>query len=288
MESIKNDFEDRKLAAIEQRTVDDDKLKLVFSNEELKDKIRMSMDEDGSTLWWYITFNIALDIATLSSDTVNVTDIEGYIIDTSMRYEHLTNRIAIRPAKPYIDNQYYLLNISKEVKAANGQPLKDDIHILFKVMDNKIFDVEILKSTVKVPPPRKRPTNDNGTSKYYTFLKERGVPQGVVIELPYIDVKFPVVSLVFCFMFFVASLLVENDIIQGVCLFLGLLLGSFSLYSVFEKDTWSKTLYNFGVYAFMKEKYKRAYGLFVKAYEKDPENEPAEYAISRSKFYVDM
>lgn len=136
-----------------------EKIRLATTDPLLKDKIKVDLEGELKTIYWYIKFNIPLDENTVSEETMRVTDTKGYIMRTDIKYYENRNSIIVSPFDSYMENVYYVLSISKKVKSISGQNLKKDTHILFKLKDNQISEYELLKSTVKIPKPEARPEN---------------------------------------------------------------------------------------------------------------------------------
>ncbi|MBE6013416.1 MAG: tetratricopeptide repeat protein [Lachnospiraceae bacterium] len=136
-----------------------EKIRLATTDPLLKDKIKVDLEGELKTIYWYIKFNIPLDENTVSEETMRVTDTKGYIMKTNIKYYEDRNTIIVSPFDSYMENVYYVLSISKKVKSKSGKNLKRDTHILFKLKDNQISEYELLKSTVKIPKPEARPEN---------------------------------------------------------------------------------------------------------------------------------
>jgi hypothetical protein len=134
------------------------RIKIATSIPSLKDKTYIDL-EDGrlDVVYWYIRFNIPLDPESVSNETMDVMDTEGYIMRTDIVYNSQNHKIVVSPFDTYEENIYYVLNISQNVKSARGQHLRSKIHIMFKLLDNEISEYKVLKENVKLPKPRPRP-----------------------------------------------------------------------------------------------------------------------------------
>ena len=263
-----------------------DFIKLVTSSPGLKDKIHVDIKDATDVIYWYIKFNIPLDGESVSKKTMGVTDAEGYILNTDISYSGRSNIIAIKPLEPYTQNEYYILSISKKVRSANLQNLKRDIHILFKLKNNVISEFKILPPNVKVPKPKKKPSNAKPLkSKVYSFDKyidggARGdyLPSASIMINPLIGTAGLIASVVSLFMretaFIIGSVAV---IIIGIL---------HIVKQLSNKRFRSNFIYNKGVRCFKKEKYYKANVHFTRALELNPENEYAEYAKNKILYYI--
>ena len=262
----------------------EEKIRLATSIPSLKDKIKVDLDGELDTVYWYIRFNVPLDEKTVSHKSMDVTDTEGYIMRTDIHYNKEINRIVITPLDSYEQNRYYLLNISNKVRSAGGKQLRVPIHIMFKLMDNQISEYEILKSTVKVPKPKPRPANygaKNTTARVYTFENDSTEDQ-----LKYARIKFNpflgIIGLVMAFASFFISAPVLT--VGSAVIALGGILHI--VLQIIKKELRSLVYYNLGAWYFNEERYKKAQKALNKASRLDPQNEMAEYAVSKIGFYV--
>jgi len=259
----------------------------VASSPGLKDKLHIDIKDSADVIYWHIKFNIPLDETSVSQKTTGVTDTKGYILNTEIRYSQKSNLISIRPLEPYVQNEYYILSISKTVRSANLQSLKNDIHILFKLKNNVISKFKILPPNVTVPKPKKKPKsmqNKNLNSKVYSFDKYKDGENGDNLPFASIFIN-PFIGALGIFSFF-GSVIMNNWIfiaVSGVIAGIGVL---HIIKQVADKKFRSNFIYNRGVRCFKKEKYEKASSLFSKAIELNPENEYAEYAKNKVFYYL--
>ncbi len=257
----------------------------VASSPSLKNKVHIDIKDTTDVIYWHIKFNIPLDETSVSEKTTGVTDTQGYILNTEIGYSQKSNLITIRPLEPYIQNEYYILSISKKVRSANFQNLKNDIHILFKLKNNVISKFKILPPNVTVPKPKKKPESTRSPkSKVYSFDKYKDGEQGDNLPSASIFIN-PLIGTLGIFSF-MGSIIMNNWIfmsISGVIAAIGIL---HIIKQVADKKFRSNFVYNRGVRAFKKEKYKKADNLFSKALALNPENEYAEYAKNKVFYYL--
>ncbi len=257
----------------------------------LKGKIHVDINEPTERAYWYIRFNIPLNKSSVNRDTMNVTDTDGYIMRTYISYDENDNLIVIVPLDSYEQNRFYLLNISKQVQSAKGQNLKNEIHILFKLLDNRISQFEILKRTAKVPTPRPRPANYdqlNTKSKVYSFEKENtAVSERASNDvLPFAPMKINVllglaglIAVLVSFQLNIQLLIIASIIACAAGL-------AHIVLQLSKREFRSALAYNRGVMCFNSEKYRKANILFKKSVSLNEENEFAEYALNKVSFYL--
>ena len=264
---------------------DDKKIRIASNIPGLKDKIISHIQDGKDTIYWYIQFNVPLDKNTVSHKTMSITDTSGYIMRTDISYMEGKHIIVISPLDSYEENVYYLLNITKKVKAESGRKMKTKIYILFKLMNNQISEYKILKSNVEVPKPKPRPKNyDQIRSRVYSFDQTPFVEAGKD-KLPPMKMSVNVVAGVLgiiimgCYFFFLDPIFLFGGFV--VCL-LGI---AHIIYQIRQKKFRSLMAYNKGVRYFNKEKYPLAEACFKKAQGLDQNNEEAEYALNKVGYF---
>ena len=262
----------------------DSKIRVATTDPRLKDRVNIDISGDLEKVYWYIKFNIALDDTTVIPANMSVTDTEGYIMRTEMRYDIDKNRIVVSPLESYIEGIFYLLNISKRVKSARGNPMKREIHILFKLQNGQISEFELLKSTVKAPKPMARPKNyDTMMAKKYSFenMEEKISKE----SLDFKDININILLCILGIMMMLVSFYLSNTnlIIAStvVCI-----VGVIHVFVQASKAEFKAAVqYNLGAMHFNNGKYEKAALKFDKAAKLDPNDEDIEYAQTKVKFY---
>jgi TPR repeat protein len=221
---------------------------------------------------------------------MTVTDTDGYIMLTDISYDKKKNLIVISPLDTYEQNVFYILSVSKKVMSAQGQHLKSAIHILFKLMGGQISEFQVLKSTAKIPPPKKRPANYEqlraSKSKMYSFQessKAKETPQDqVMFGTISINIFVPFIGILA--MVGGAVTQIQMFLMAGIVVFFACLL--FFVYQLTRDVPMSQVCYNIGALHFNRGNYKKAKKYFKYAADKNSENELAEYALNKVEFYI--
>lgn len=285
-----SDREDEVRKAVLKSTVKDEKIKIAANDPSLRGKIRVDIKDMSQGVYWYIKFNIPLDPASVSKHTMKVTETNGYILNSIFTYTEVDNMIVISPIDPYLPNEFYILTVTTDVRSAKGNNLKKEIHVLFKLIENKVTEFQILKSTVKVPEPRVKPESEKrktaeAVAKYYSFTNE--VKNKVKPDrLPFADMRINVLLGILGLALVLASLYIDwfiFTVISSVLCATGIL---HIIVQLLKKELQASILYNLGVMNFNRGKYKKADKRFKSSARLDPNNEYTEYALNKVTFYL--
>lgn len=262
-------------------------IKYSSKNKELLSKIKSTVVEQEK-IFWYLKFNLKLLPESINKDTMYVTDLGGFIMDTKITYRDRDNLIEIAPEDSYEDEAYYLLNITKNIKSESGNNLKKKITILFKLSESKICRVDTLPQESEIPKPKVRPPNYNGKNvvSKVTCLPEHAIKGKKQDKLPYAPVRVNVVILIISLLVLPYTLKEENQ--QFLIYNLGLMiLGIFIIViQSFRKECKSNITYNIGVVFFNFKFYKIAKKKFIKAFKINNNNERAEIATGKIEYYI--
>jgi hypothetical protein len=267
----------------------DEKIVIKSTIPGLADKIKTHIDDSSDMVHWYIKFNIPLDPESVSDKTMDVTDTDGFIMRTDISYHGSNNMIIISPQDSYEQNRYYLLAISKKVRSQRGQNLKREIHIMFKLKNNRISDYKVLPPNVAVPKPRRRPKDYDQKytkSKAYSAIDTSVFSSQPTGRMPMADIKVN----------FIVGLLGLPIAVAGIVLsslpviFIGMavcLAGvGHILYQMVRPQLRSVLQYNAGARYFNKGSYREAEACFKRACEYDLKNEMAEYALDKVSYFL--
>ncbi len=263
----------------------DKKIKLDASQRDINKKFKNDIQNTEEKIYWYIKLSLPLDEESVSKKTMKVTDTKGYIFKTKIIYNKSLELIVIEALEPYKEDEYYILHISKEVRAESLKHLKKDVHILFKIKGGEVFEFKELGDNVVIPKTRKKPKQQPTKSKVYSFQKENEeVTPGD--KLPYASIKFnPFIAIAGVPLFLIGIFLKNQTIIAlgGVVAFVGF---AHIIMQVSKREFRATLNYNLGVVSFNKEKYKKANKRFKKALNIDSYNEYAEYALNKVSFFL--
>lgn len=281
----------------------DDTMKVDSSVKGLSEKVKVNITDKNEKIYWYLKFSLSLDPTSVSKKTMNVIDKDGNLFHTDISYNQKLELISIKPLAHYIEEQYYILCIKKEVRSKNLQNLKSDVNILFKIKDGVLYDVEELAPNVVIPKMRKNSFIQKVGSK--NTASQRKEPKTKVYgfqlgkskevndfdsladdELPTLPVKFnPAIAL--AGMAGVAGSTLTN-IIEVTMGAVGL--ASIGLIHIIiqvaNKEFRSNVYYNLGVMQFNSKKYKKADKLLNKALKINKFNEYAEYASNKNSYFL--
>ncbi len=263
-------------------------IRIASSNPKLQEKMFVKFTPDSNTIYWYIKFNVPLDESTLTEDTMFVTDLAGYKMRTFIEYSTEHNLISISPIDTYSKNTYYILQVTKAVKSKKGNNLKQNINIVFKLVNNEIENYEVLKQETKVPKTKERPRNydpENVTSKVYGFSNEEFNKKGQD-NLAYLPFKInPFIGIIGLLIVIVGILMMQLTIaLVGVFISI---IGVIHLFmQIINNEKRAAYIYNQGVRKFRAKNYESAKKTFEKAFELDPYNEHIEFALNRVKYYL--
>ncbi|WP_317366682.1 hypothetical protein [uncultured Tyzzerella sp.] len=266
----------------------DKKIKLDASEKDINEKFKNEIENIEEKIYWYIKFSLPLEEESVSKKTMKVTDTKGYIFKTDIIYNKALELIVIETLEPYKEEEYYILQISKDVKAENLKTLKKDVNILFKIKGGVVEEYKVLGDNVVVPKPKKKlKSKKNRTrSKVYSFQKEDNQMALGGDRLSYIRIKFnPLLAIVGVPLFLIGIFLTSNAIIAlgGVVSCLGFF---HILSQVLNRNFRSNLYYNLGVVSFNKEKYKKAQKRFKKSITINSYNEYSEYALNKVSFFL--
>ncbi|MDR2183157.1 MAG: hypothetical protein LBE55_03185 [Clostridiales bacterium] len=285
-----------KFEAMEKAKMDGDNIKMMVSNPDLKKKITTNITEPNGAVYWYIRFNTPLDPESVTKHSMNVTQTDGYIINTIITYDFSRNLIVLNPCDLYRQNEYYLLNISTKVRSDKGKPLPKPVHIMFKLKGDEISDFRVIKNTAGIPKPRKKPESvrraeikelmeareydEQAPASPVNMHKTVGQP-----VLPYGPVMLRVQLAVLGIIWLGFSLFFNDFYITLIGLSLVMLGFVHILFQLARRRTRSAINYTRGVMRFNKGRYGDAQRLFDRSLSQDPHNDFAKYAAAKVKLY---
>lgn len=264
----------------------DKKIKLDSSLKDINKKFKNEIEDTKNKIYWYIKFSSPLDETSVSNETMCVTRTDGYIFDTKIIYNKKLELIVIEALENYKEDEYYILQVSKDVRDEKKVSLKRQINILFKVKGGEIYEFKELAYNIKVKPPRYRaPTK----ARVYSFQKNNkknpleNIKQD---KLPFTSIHLnPIIMIIGLLIFGVGywrNISVASIVGIGISI-LGLI---YIIWQSRKDEFKSNFYYNLSVINFNNGKYKSANKNLQKAIKINPENEYAEYAINKVTFFL--
>ncbi len=266
----------------------EDNIRMQSSDPNLNSKIRAKVLDPDSPIYWYIKFNLQLDPESISSSTMYVTDLGGYILNTYIDYDQEKNLISITPLNSYEQEYYYVLNITTGVRSSKGTALKKQINILFKLLDDKISEHEILKDEQKVEKPKARPNNyDPYKVKSKVYGVQQDVSQSVGSDkLPLANSKLNPFFAIFSIILLFIAIATMNLPFVVSALLVAIAGATHVIYQISRSDMRAIMNYNKGAKLFNKGEYRQAKELFQKAWTLDEYNEKIEYALQKVEYFL--
>jgi len=271
----------------------DPKIRIATTDPSLKDKISVRLIGDNlDQIHWYIRFSAPLDPATVTAKNMDVTDTEGYIMRTVIRYDENRNMIALSPLDSYMEGIYYILHISKKVKSDRGQPLGKEVYVLFKLLDGKISEYELLKSTVRPPKPTPRPKDyDNMMVKKHIPKPQKAKHEKEMARyedkstIPYKEISINILISLIGFAGLIASLYFSITFVIPIAIGVSLLGVAHIIKQAVKPAFRARIRYNIGAVHFNKGRYEKAKMHLRKAHKLNPKDEDVEHALYRLKFH---
>ncbi len=266
----------------------DGNVRMQVSDPKLNNKMRAKITDTEGPIYWYIKFNLKLDPNSISSKSMYVTDLGGYVLNTYIEYDSEKNVIAITPLDTYEQEYYYVLHITRNVRSEKGTTLKKQINILFKLIEDRISEHEILKDNQLPPEPKKRPKSyDPYKVKNKVFGLDKEIYQKIDRDkLPLDNAELnPALAIIGIVILFLA-VFTQNFTFIGIALVIAIL-GVYTTVRQLIKPSFRAVYnYNKGVKEFNKGNYERANEFFKKAWTFDEYNEMIEYALQKIEFYL--
>lgn len=96
-------------------------------------KVKQDLKFRTGNFVWRVKFNTPLDPASITKDTMYITDSKGERRQALIRYDANKNQIEVEPINPYAQNEYYHLHITTKVRSKRGQYLKEPIELKFRL-----------------------------------------------------------------------------------------------------------------------------------------------------------
>lgn len=96
-------------------------------------KVKQTLRFKTGKFVWRVRFNIPLDPDSVNQNSMFVSNLTGQRVKSAIRYDAQLNQIEVEPLEAYVQDQYYYLNVTTNVKSRGGQKLKKPIQLKFKL-----------------------------------------------------------------------------------------------------------------------------------------------------------
>ena len=274
--------------AVRSATVKTDTIRMAVSDPRLAGKMKVEIDDPSQAVCWYIRFNVALDAESVNSKTMRVAETNGYILDTHISYNERDKSIILEPREMYEPNAFYILYISGKVKSARGNYLRQKVHILFKLADNRISEFKVLEKKEDIPKLKQKPARlKKARSNTKAFAAEEAVTQSVRTGvLPYAPLRVNVWLAVLGAIVMVLGVVLSNIFVAIGGVVMGLAGMAHIIMQMMQPRRRSDFAYNKGVRLFNSRKYMQARAMFQKALSINETNEYAEYALYKVQYFA--
>lgn len=262
----------------------DERFRVASTMPGINHKLKINIEDVYEKIYWYIKFNLILDKRSVTNQTMQVMDTDGYIMRTYIAYDTYRHLIVVSPMDTYLENKYYILCISTDVRSEKGQNLKKSIYILFKLINNSISKYEILKNTKSVPNPRPRPHNYdemlrgtseliiNESSSKQQDISEKDLKENLLFASFKLDFRLIILSIFLLALGFLINFVPLFFIGATVFIF------AFTLITRKAYEQRPQMFYNMGAYYFNKQKYAKADKFLQKSFDINRNNH-ARYGI---------
>ena len=273
-------------AIYEKTKVETDLIKVAANSAIFEGRIYTDIVDPNGEVYWYIRFNTKLDEKTVSKYTMNITQIDGYIINSIITYDKTRNLIVLCPMDLYRQNEYYFLNISKKVCSEKGIHLKKPVHILFKLFKNEISEFSILKNSKNIPKPRKKPKKIKMIENAQYMLARAYEGDISSRKLPQAPLELNIIPVFFGLTIMILSLIVRQPVFIAISISIAIIGIMHFFLQLRNKKIKFQINYFLGSINFDKRKYIKAEKYFEKARSFDKNNQLADLAIKKCKYFV--
>lgn len=99
----------------------------------LENKVKQNLKFKTGKFIWRVKFSTPLDARTVNNVNLFVTNTNGKVLSTTIRYNAEDSVIEIEPLEAYAQHESYTLNITTKVQSRGGQKLKAPVRLQFKI-----------------------------------------------------------------------------------------------------------------------------------------------------------
>lgn len=258
----------------------------IKANKSIKNKIKSNFNGYTNRFFWNIKFNIPLLMTSVNSETTNVTNEFGEILQAKVFYIPYDNMLVIEPHESYADDVYYFLNVSKGVCSENGQNLKNEIHIRFKLKNKKIAEIRTFKGEIRF---KKVPLSIRLNLPYIRISNKFGIGMKSNYEyrMPILIFPYFILPIFICIVTFL--LIPRNiDYMVGYSICIAMIILQIVVFIVQYNGKRRKSIFyhNKGVNCYNSRQLLDALDFFEKAHQIDKNNKASEEAINKVNRYL--
>jgi hypothetical protein len=108
-------------------------IEILSVSEGSEGKVKQDLKFKTGKFVWRVKFTAPLNPATVNNNNLYVTDSNGNLLNTIIRYDAEKKIIEVEPAGVYTPLETYTLNITKRVESQGGQKLKEEVQVRFNM-----------------------------------------------------------------------------------------------------------------------------------------------------------
>lgn len=257
----------------------------IKTDKKIKEKIKSELKGYSDKFYWNIRFNVPLLMDSVNSQTTNVTNEYGDVLQAKIFYIPYDNIIVIEPKERYADDVYYFLNVSTGVQSENGQSLKNELHIRFKLKNKKIAEIKTFKGEIKF---KKIPLSLRLNLPYIRistkFIKNKG--DNYEYRMPILIMPYFIIPIIACIIVYFSMPKLPILIGFPICIALNIAQIIILIVQYRGKRRKSILYYNKGVHCYNSRRLLDALDCFQMAYETDKDNTSAKAAVIKVNKYL--
>ena len=100
---------------------------------EVEGKVKQKLKFKTGKFVWRVKFTAPLNPTTVNNNNLYVTDSQGNLLNTIIRYDAEHNYIEVEPTGVYTPLETYTLNVTRRVESQGGQKLKEEVQVRFNM-----------------------------------------------------------------------------------------------------------------------------------------------------------
>ena len=108
-------------------------IEILSVSEGSEGKVKQDLKFKTGKFVWRVKFTAPLNPSTVNNNNLYVTDSQGNLLNTIIRYDSEKRCIEVEPAGSYTPLETYTLNITRRVESQGGQKLKEEVQVRFNM-----------------------------------------------------------------------------------------------------------------------------------------------------------